>query len=82
MADAETVKVRYTGRHTQGVAVRLPDGSEQTVKPGEVLAVPAGPFADGLLVQTDEWQPSGAAAKEAQQAAVAELPATDAAQGG
>ena len=82
MADSDTVKVRYAGRHQDGVDVRLPDGSEHRVMPGDVLEVPAGAFADGLLIQTDEWKPSGAAAKDAAAAAVEQLPATDAAQGG
>ena len=81
MADGETVKIRYAGRHTDGVDVRLPDGSEHRVMPGDVLEVPAGAFADGLLIQTNEWKPSGAAAKDAAAAAVEQLPA-DAAQGG
>ena len=81
MADGETVKVRYAGRHQDGVDVRLPDGTEHRVMPGDVLAVPAGAFADGLLIQTNEWQPSGAAAKDAAAAAVEQLPA-EAAQGG
>ena len=82
MADGDTVRVRYTGKHTNGASIRLPDGSERVVKPGEILAAPAGPFADGLLAQVDSWKPSGAAAKEVAEQVAETLPAPDAAQGG
>lgn len=61
---AETVKVKYVGTHTEGVRLDLPNGERLDVAHGATVAVPAGRYAEGLLVQAESWQPVGAAAKE------------------
>jgi hypothetical protein len=63
MAD-EKVRVRYVGRHTDGVVLPLPGGAEIEVAHGATVDVPAGAFAEGLLAQPANWQPSGKAARE------------------
>lgn len=63
MAD-EKVRVRYVGRHTDGVVLPLPDGESVEVAHGATVEVPAGAFAEGLLAQPANWQPSGKAARE------------------
>lgn len=55
------MKVIYTGRHG-AVDLPLPDGTEPTVKWGDVIDVPAD-FAASLLEQQDNWAAAPAAAK-------------------
>ena len=82
MAD-ETVRVKYAGRYAGGVLLPLPDGTTIHAKPGEAVAVPAGDFAAGLLVQESNWQPVGAAAKDvASEALAAVEPPADETKGG
>jgi uncharacterized protein YjlB len=64
MADESKVRVRYVGRHTDGVVLPLPGGDEVEVAHGATVEVPAGAFAEGLLAQPANWQPSGKAARE------------------
>jgi hypothetical protein len=64
MADEPKVRVRYVGRHTDGVVLPLPGGESVEVAHGATVDVPAGAFAEGLLAQPANWQPSGKAARE------------------
>jgi hypothetical protein len=84
MAADQIVRVKYVGSHTDGVSLDLPDGRSVTVAHGATVEVPAGPYAEGLLVAASEWQPSGKAAREVAAGIeeAAEAPAEPARKGG